>query len=72
MASKKRKWTDAGVRQWYQDTGEVTYSNPQDLNVFVPGPKGNKLTVNWANPKACLLVAGLLAVMLILYFTKYL
>lgn len=52
--------------------GEVTYSNPQDLNVFVPGPRGNKLTVNWANPKAYLLVAGLLAVMLILYFTKYL
>ena len=72
MSHGKRKWTDEEVRQWYQDTGEVIYSNPEDRNVIVPGLKGNKLTVNWANPKAYLVIAGLLAVVQILYFTKYL
>ena len=72
MSYGKRKWTDEEVRQWYQDTGAVTYSNPEDRNVIVPGPRGNKLTVNWANPKAYLVIAGLLAVVLILYFTKFL
>lgn len=60
------------VRQWYKDTGSVTYSNPEDRNLIVPGYERNKLTVNWTNPKAYLVIAGLLAVMLILYFTKYL
>ena len=69
MSYKKRKWTDEEVRQWYQDTGEVTYSNPKDLNVIVPGTRCNKLTVNWAKPKAYLVIAGLLAVLLILSFT---
>ena len=72
MSHGKRKWTDEEVRQWYQDTGAVTYSNPEDRNVIVPGLRGNKLTVNWANPKAYLVIAGLLAVVLILYFTKFL
>ena len=72
MAHKKRKWTDAEVRQWYQDTGEVIYSNPEDRNVIVPGPRCNKLTVNWANPKAYLVIAGLLAAILIPYFILYL
>ncbi len=72
MSYEKRKWSEDEVRKWYQDTGEVTYSNPEDLNVIVPGPGGNKLTVNWANPKSYLLVAGLLAVVLILYFIMYL
>ena len=72
MSHGKLKWTDEEVRQWYQDTGAVTYSNPEDLNVIVSGHGRNKLTVNWANPKAYLVIAGLLAVVLILCFTKYL
>ena len=70
MSFEKRKWTEEEVRRWYQDTGEVTYSNPNDRNVIVPGPSGNKLTVNWANPKAYLVIAGLLAVLLILCFNR--
>ena len=72
MAHKKRKWTDAEVRQWYNDSGSVTYSNPEDRNLIVPGYERNKLTVNWANPKAYLVIAGLLAVMLILCFIQLL
>ena len=70
--SDKRKWTEEEVRQWYRETGAVTYDNPEDLNVVVPGPRGNQLTVNWANAKAYLLVAVLLAVVLMLFFVKYL
>ena len=70
MSHGKRKWTDEEVRQWYKDMGAVIYSNPKDLNVIVPGYERNKLTVNWANPKVYLVIAGLLAVLLILYFTK--
>ena len=69
MSYGKRKWTDEEVRQWYKDTGAVTYSNPKDRNVIVPGHEHNKLTVNWADPKAYLMIAGLLAVLLILSFT---
>ena len=69
MSYGKRKWTDEEVRQWYQDTGAVTYSNPEDRNLIAPGHERNKLTVNWANPKAYLVIVGLLAVLLILYFT---
>ena len=72
MSYGKRKWTDEEVRQWYKDTGAVTYSNPKDLNVIVPGLRCNKLTVNWANPKAYLVIAGLLAAILIPYFIIYL
>lgn len=70
MPYGKHKWTDEEVRQWYKDTGSVTYSNPEDRNLIVPGHERNKLTVNWANPKAYLVIAGLLAVMLILCFIQ--
>lgn len=72
MSYKKHKWTDEEVRQWYKDTGAVTFSNPKDPNVIVPGHERNKLTVNWANPKAYLVIAGLLATILIPYFIIYL
>ena len=70
MSFEKRKWTEEEVQRWYQDTGGVTYSNPNDRNVIVPGPCGNKLTVNWANPKAYLVIAVLLAVLLNLCFNR--
>ena len=50
--------------------GSGHIQHPKDLNVIVPGHERNKLTVNWANPKAYLLVAGLLAIMLILCFIQ--
>lgn len=68
---KKRKWTEEEVLQWYRDTGAATYDNPEDLNLVVPGPSGMKLTVNWANPKAYLVVGALLAAVLLLWFIKY-
>ncbi len=58
----KRKWTEAEVKQWYQDTGAFTYANPDDLNIVVKKPRSEGLTVNWANPKAYLLLGAILAV----------
>ena len=60
--SNKRKWTAEEVQQWYQDTGAFTYANPDDLNIVVKKPRSEGLTVNWANPKAYLLLGGILAV----------
>ncbi len=58
----KRKWTKEEVKQWYQDTGAFTYANPDDLNIVVKKPRSEGLTVNWANPKAYLLLGAILAV----------
>lgn len=58
----KRKWTEEEIRQWYRDTGAFTYANPDDLNVVVKKPRSDGLTVNWANPKAYLLLGAILAV----------
>lgn len=58
----KRKWTEKEVKQWYQDTGAFTYANPDDLNIVVKKPRSEGLTVNWANPKAFLLLGAILAV----------
>lgn len=59
--SNKRKWTEEEVKQWYRDTGALTYANPDDLNVIVRKPRSEGLTVNWANPKAYLLQGAILA-----------
>ena len=61
-ASQRRRWTADEVKQWYITTGAFTYSNPEDLNVVVKKPRSEGLTVNWANPKAYLLLAAILAV----------
>lgn len=60
--SGKRKWTEEEVKQWYQDTGAFTYANSDDLNIVVKKPRSEGLTVNWANPKAYLLLGAILAV----------
>ena len=66
---QKRKWTAEEVKQWYRDTGAFTYANPNDLNIVVKKPRSEGLTVNWANPKAYLLLGAILAVVfIILYF----
>lgn len=57
----RRKWTAEEVKQWYNDTGAVTYANPGDLNIIVKKPQSEGLTVNWANPKSFLLLAVILA-----------
>lgn len=61
-ASNKRKWTAEEVQQWYQDTGAITYHNPEDLNVVVKKPRRQGYTVNWANPKVYLLLGIILAI----------
>ncbi len=58
---EKRKWTEEEVKQWYRDTGAFTYVNPNDLNIVVKKPRSEGLTVNWANPKAYLLLGSILA-----------
>ncbi len=62
MGQKKRKWTEKEIRQWYQDTGRITYSNCLDQNVVVHKPNGLGWTVNWANPMSYLLQLVLAAV----------
>lgn len=61
-STPKRKWTTEEVRQWYRDTGAITYANPDDSNIVVKKPRSEGLTVNWANPKAYLLQGAILAV----------
>lgn len=61
-APQKRKWTTEEVKQWYQDTGAFTYANPNDLNIIVKKPHSEGLTINWANPKAYLLLGVILAI----------
>lgn len=69
--SNKRKWAAEEVKQWYQDAGAFTYANPDDLNIVVKKPRSEGLTVNWANPKAYLLLGGILAVVFaIVYLLK--
>ena len=45
-STPKRKWTTEEVRQWYRDTGAITYANPDDLNIVVKKPRSEVLTVN--------------------------
>jgi len=66
--SGKRKWTEEEVKQWYRDTGAFTYANPGDLNIVVKKPRSEGLTVNWANPKAYLLLGAILAVVFAVMF----
>ena len=67
----KRKWTEEEVRQWYRDTGAFTYANPGDLNIIVKKPGREGITVNWANPKAYLLLGALLAIVFtVVYLLK--
>lgn len=66
---EKRKWTKEEVKQWYRDTGAFTYANPDDLNIVVKKPRSEGLTVNWANPKAYLLLGAILAVVFAAVFT---
>ena len=65
-ASGKRKWTAEEVRQWYRDTASFVYCNPDDLNVIVKKPRREGFTVNWANPKACLLQGAILALVFVI------
>lgn len=58
----KRKLTAEEVKQWYNNTGAVTYANPDDLNIVVKKPRSEGLTVNWANPKSYILLSVILAV----------
>ena len=70
-ASNKRKWAAEEVKQWYRETGAFTYANPNDLNIIVKKPRSKGLTVNWANPKAYLLLGAILAsVFAVLYVLK--
>ena len=61
-SSGKRKWTAEEVQQWYQATKSFTYCNPNDANILVKKPNREGYTVNWANPKACLLQGAILVV----------
>ncbi len=75
QASKKRKWTAEEVKQWYRDNSAVTYgnmyANPDDLNIVVRKPRSEGLTLNFANPKAYLLIGTVLAaVFTILHFVN--
>ena len=60
--TEKHKWSAEEVKQWYRTTGALTYSNPNDLNIVVKKPRSEGLTVNWANPKAYLLIGTILVV----------
>lgn len=61
---KKRKRTAQEVKEWYQLTGALTYCNKDDANLIVKKPRSEGWTVNWANSKAYLLQAGILAIVI--------
>lgn len=64
----KHKWTNEEVMQWYKDTGAVTYSNPDDLNIIVKKPRSEGLTVNWANYKSYIMLSIILAIVFAIVF----
>ncbi len=75
QSSGKRKWSADEVKQWYRDNKSFPYANiyanPDDLNIVVKKPRSEGLTLNFANPKAYLLIGTILAaVFTILYFVN--
>ena len=62
----KRKWTPEEVRQWYDRHGLYVYCNPEDGNWIVRKAWGLGWTMNLANPRTWLFLAGVLAVLLLL------
>ena len=64
----KRKWTAREVQQWYRDRDTFIYHNPSDLNVIVKKPRRRGLTVNWANPRAYLLLGVILLIVFLIIF----
>lgn len=54
--------------QWYKDTGAVTYSNPDDLNIIVKKPRSEGMTVNWANYKSYIMLSIILAIVFAIVF----
>lgn len=74
-SSGKHKWSAGEVKQWYRDNGALTYgniyANPDDLNIVVKKPRSEGLTLNFANPKAYLLIGTVFAVVFtILHFVN--
>ena len=65
QASSKRKWTAEEVQQWYRNAKTFIYYNPNDLNTVVKKARRKGFTVNWANPKAYLLLVTLLALVFV-------
>ena len=74
-SSGKRKWSAEEVKQWYCDNNASTYgniyANPDDLNIVVKKPRSEGMTLNFANPKAYLLIGTILVVVFaILHFVN--
>lgn len=67
-AFDKRKWTVEEVQQWYRDTKTFIYYNPNDLNTVVKKARREGFTVNWANPKAYLLLVTILVLVFVVVF----
>ncbi len=60
----KRKWTPEEVREWYDGHTPYIYRNPEDGNWIVRKARGLGRTMNLANPRTWLFLAGVLAVIL--------
>lgn len=64
----KRKWTPEEVRQWYDRHGLYVYCNPEDGNWIVRKAWGFGWTMNLANPRTWLFLAGVLVVLLATFY----
>lgn len=58
----KRKWTHDEVQQYYKKEHNIVYYNKEDGNLFVQidTDLGFKVTVNYANPKAYIILSILI------------
>ena len=65
-ASVKKKWTAEEVQQWYCDAKILIYCNPSDSNIVVKKARRKGFAVNWANPKAYLLLGAVLALVFVI------
>ncbi len=64
----KRKWTPEEVREWYSRHSQYIYRNPEVGNWIVRKTWGLGWTMNLANPKTWLFLAGVVAVLLAAFY----
>jgi uncharacterized membrane protein len=61
---EKHRWTNEEIAEYRKQHGGFGYFNRLDTRLFVPKAFGFGLTVNWANPRAWVAIAVIIAVIM--------
>lgn len=69
----KKKWSHDEIEEYKKTHNQfMFYYNKDDTNLFVSKSSGLGLTLNFANPLSFVLIIIILALVLLLFFGKYL